>query len=280
MIFDINHVTEYHYSEPVALDHHILRLTPRPGPGQTVLKHEISIDPVPKGRTELADAEGNSAVYIWFADKTDHLRIVNHCLVETLRVNPFDFLLYPDNSVLPIRLDANERVVLSLYLERKHASAAVDAWAHEILVRAGGLTGPFITQLNNELYYDFDTTVRWDGDPYLPEKCLKLKQGACRDLTVLFIDACRSVGIPARFVSGYQEAEGIIDRQLHAWPEVYLPGAGWRGFDPTMNLAVADRHVALAASYSSYGAAPVTGSFWGGSVVSTLNHSLELSVSA
>lgn len=280
MIFDINHVTEYHYSEPVTLDHHVLRLTPRPGPSQTLLRHELTIDPAPKGRTELTDAEGNTAVYIWFADKTDHLVIVNHCLVETHRENPFDYLLYQDNMQVPVRLEPIERIALALYLERRWSSVRVDVWAKQMLALADGSTIRFLSLLNKTLFEEFDTVLREDGDPYLPEICLSLKKGACRDLAVLFIDACRSVGMPARFVSGYQEADGIDERHLHAWPEVYLPGAGWRGFDPTMNLAVADRHVPLAASYSSFGAAPVTGSFWGGEVLSTLSHSLELSVSA
>lgn len=280
MRFDITHVTEYLYSEPVTLDHHVLRLTPRTGAGISILSHQLVIEPTPRGRTELTDAEGNSATYIWFADKTDSLRIFNHCVVETLRENPFDYLLYQDNLHVPIRLEPIERVALALYLERRWPSAKVDDWAKHILARADGSTAVFLGLLNKTLFEEFECVLREVGDPYLPEICLSLKRGACRDLAVLFIDACRSVGIPARFVSGYQEAEGLVERHLHAWPEVYLPGAGWRGFDPTTNLAVADRHVPLAASYSSFGAAPITGSFWGGEVVSTLRYSLDLSVSA
>ena len=280
MTFDILHVTEYRYSEPVTLDHHVVRLTPRPGPSQIILSHELTIEPTPKGRTELTDAEGNAAVYVWFAEKTDYLRIVNHCVVETLIENPFDFVLSPEDAQIPMRLDPSEHEALNLYLERPWPSKAVDAWAQGLVEKANASTIAFISELNKTLYEDFDTLLRESGDPYSPEECLTLRTGACRDLTVLFIDACRSVGIPARFVSGYQEAEGVIERHLHAWPEVYLPGAGWRGYDPTMNLAVANRHVPLAASYSSFGAAPVTGSFWGRQVVSTLSHSLELSVSA
>lgn len=121
--------------------------------------------------------------------------------------------------------------------------------------------------------------VRPNGDAYEPAVTLKRGQGACRDLTVLFMEACRSVGLSARFVSGY--AEGLSTRddgELHAWAEIYLPGAGWRGFDPTLGLAVADRHVAIAASPIPVGAAPVSGSFRADSATAGLSY--EVSVKA
>lgn len=100
-------------------------------------------------------------------------------------------------------------------------------------------------------------------------------------MAVLFMEVCRSVGIPARFVSGYSEGDIDMERRhLHAWPEVYLPGAGWRGFDPTLGLATADRHVAVAASHSAEGATPVMGAFWNLQASSQLECQLELLVSA
>ena len=101
--------------------------------------------------------------------------------------------------------------------------------------------------------------------------------GACRDLAVLLIDACRSVGLATRFVSGFQQGDREQDRRdLHAWAEVYIPGAGWRGFDPTHGLAVADRHVPLAAGAVPESASPVTGSFRGNGVSSVMETELEI----
>jgi transglutaminase-like putative cysteine protease len=94
--------------------------------------------------------------------------------------------------------------------------------------------------------------------------------GSCRDFTVLFMEACRAVGLAARFVSGYEEGDStVLERDLHAWAEVYIPGGGWRGFDPTHGLAVADRHVALVASAFPQFTAPVTGSTQEGGRVSS-----------
>src|SRR5262249_17936328 len=107
------------------------------------------------------------------------------------------------------------------------------------------------------------------------------RQGACRDLAVLFIDACRCLGIAARFVSGYQEGYGSTAKQdLHAWAEVYLPGAGWRGYDPTHGLAVADRHGAVAAAPDPLNAAPVTATYRGDNVTSEMNTQVSVEAGA
>jgi len=106
---------------------------------------------------------------------------------------------------------------------------------------------------------------------------LRRKEGACRDLAVLFMDICRSLGLAARFVSGYKYSPDTPDQhELHAWAEVYLPGAGWRGYDPSWGLAVADHHVALAAGPAPQDAMPVTGTFRGTDVLSSLDYSVEI----
>ena len=103
------------------------------------------------------------------------------------------------------------------------------------------------------------------------------KCGACRDVSVLFNDACRSLGLPARFVSGYFEGDpDNPENDLHAWSEVYLPGAGWRGFDPTHGLAVAARHVALIAGIEPDQAAPLTGSFRGTEATSEIEFDVKI----
>jgi transglutaminase-like putative cysteine protease len=116
---------------------------------------------------------------------------------------------------------------------------------------------------------------REQGPPWPAERTLRERRGACRDLAVLFNDVCRFVGFPARFVSGYQvDVPEEARPELHAWSEVYLPGAGWRGFDPSQGLAVADRHVPLAASRTPWMASPTSGTYRG-TARSTLTASVQ-----
>jgi len=280
MIFNIEHTTEYSYPESVVLDPHLLRLTPRPGPNQRVLSQQVEIFPEPRGTSEFLDAHNNVAVSAWFEGRTNSLKIVNRCTVETLGTNPFDFLLLRANNVVPMGLDPIERRALDFYLDRPTISVKVDQFAAKLIDQADGYIGRFLTLLTATLHADFGQMTRETGEPYTPEVCLEQRRGACRDLAVLFMDACRSVGIPARFVSGYQEGSSrMTKRYLHAWPEVYLAQAGWRGYDPTLNIAVADRHVPLAAAYSPKGAAPVTGTYWSSRTDAVLAYDLKLAVS-
>lgn len=121
------------------------------------------------------------------------------------------------------------------------------------------------------------TVARAEPGVLPPDVVLSQGAGACRDLSVLFLAACRHVGLPARFVSGYHEGPPERgERELHAWAETYLPGGGWRGFDPSLGLAVADRHVAVAAAPDPRGAAPVAGTFRGPGRLVRLDHAIDL----
>lgn len=280
MRFNVIHVTEYSYTSEVQLDVHRLRLSPRPGPDQLTLSHELEITPVPDGISASTDSEGNICHTVWWNGSTHWLKIVSRCEVETLRENPYDFLLTPANRRIPLDLSSEEEA-LALCLHPIESDPEVHDFARAILSEAKGESMSFLQLLNQKIYDGWEQVVRPEGDPYLPSETFKRRNGACRDMTVLFIEACRLIGVPARFVSGY--SEGDIDmehRHLHAWPEVYLPGAGWRGFDPTIGLAVSDRHVALAASHSAEGATPVTGVYYSRMASSSLECQLELLVSA
>ena len=137
----------------------------------------------------------------------------------------------------------------------------------------------FLNQLNSTLYREFEFMHRDFGNPHPPEVTLTTRRGACRDLSVLFIDACRAMGLAARFVSGYQEGDpNQTERNLHAWAEVYLPGAGWRGYDPTHGLAVSDRHVVITAVADPGLSTPVIGTFRGTGVTSTLSVDIAVNV--
>ena len=119
--------------------------------------------------------------------------------------------------------------------------------------------------------------TRDHGAPLPPSITFQKKRGACRDLVLLFMAVCRRFGLASRFVSGYQEGDPDMEqRHLHAWAEVYIPGGGWRGYDPSHGLVVADRHIALAASYAPEGTAPVKGSFRGTGVSAETNYVISL----
>jgi transglutaminase-like putative cysteine protease len=275
---DITHQTQYRFSGPVRLQPHVLRLRPRSEPRQSVITFDCAIEPVPAGSSWSLDAEGNAAMQVWFSGETEFLEIHTHCRVVTYADNPFDFILTGAGG-LPMIYSSPEMKFLTSYLTRPEPSAQVDAYVQEIAQRSQWQTLDFLSALNRAIASSLRPIERESGQPFAPEDTLQKGEGACRDLAVLFIDCCRSVGIAARFVSGYSlNEQDQSRRRLHAWAEIYLPGGGWRGYDPSEGLAVADRHVALAASGVTALAAPVTGSFSGGQVSSVLEVRIEINL--
>ena len=189
--------------------------------------------------------------------------------VETHRNNPFEFLLEPWATKLPIDYPASLLFQLQPYFQRDGLPATVDSvaaqLAQEVYQAVAGETVAFLSELNQRIHQNCEYTIRETGTPLPAGLTWTQKLGSCRDLSVLFMEACRALGLAARFVSGYQEGDSNQDKgDLHAWAEVYLPGAGWRGYDPTNGIAVADRHVTLVASTLPRYAAPVSGNFQGG----------------
>ena len=263
MIFSIAHTLAYTYDRPVFLEPHVIRLQPRQGPFQHPRAWRLDIDPAPSVRTPLIDAEGNLATWAWFGETTAHLRIEARTTVETRAENPFDFLLEDGAREIPLRLGGRERVPLAPCLERAADDPAVKRLVEDTVSSSGPGVLDFLGALNQRLYETVPSIHREEGEPYPPAETLRRGRGACRDTAVLFMDCCRSVGIPARFASGYQHAPDPERSELHAWPEVYLPGAGWRGYDPSRGLVVTDEHVAVATGSHPAAAAPVSGTFRG-----------------
>jgi transglutaminase-like putative cysteine protease len=280
MQFTIRHSTHYSYSRPVRFRPHQLRFHPRDDGAQRVIGHQLSINPAPLGRNDHLDLEGNRVTQVWFGEETERFDIEVTMQVETLRRNAFDFILAPDAVTLPINHE-HDAICAQSYLERIETDDAVTAFAAELSLAVNHDTLRFLNGLNRQLFTDFSHTHRDTGAPQSPAFTLQSRVGACRDLTVLFVDCCRSEGIAARFASGYQKGDLQSERRhLHAWPEVYLPGAGWRGFDPTHGEAVADTHVTVAAAAHSRDTMPVSGGFFNGDgATSTLDYTLEIQVS-
>ncbi|MEE9193041.1 MAG: transglutaminase family protein, partial [Thermodesulfobacteriota bacterium] len=146
-----------------------------------------------------------------------------------------------------------------------------------ILEKSKKQTIEFLFNLNNFIYQEFEKIIRETGNPWTPVKTIEENKGSCRDLSVLFMECCRSVGLPSRFTSGYNEIDiKSKQRQLHAWAEVFIPGGGWLGYDPTLGLAVGDKHVSLASSSMPENTYPISGNFRGTGVDSELKYDIKI----
>jgi transglutaminase-like putative cysteine protease len=277
MLFHVTHATRYAYSKRVHLEPHVLRVRPRANGTQRLIRFDLQIEPKPLGATDCLDLEGNSVVELWFEGLTSSLTIVAAMEVETLRRNPFDFLVEPRCRRLPMLYPASEEERLRAYTAGANGRGAVFDLANLTAREAGGETVPFLIQLAERIKKLCAWTLREEGDPLPPKETLERRTGSCRDLAVLFIAACREQGIAARFVTGYHAGrQESGERHLHAWAEAYVPGGGWRGFDPTHGLAVAEEHVAIAASADFRGAAPISGSLRGEEVSSTMRSEIDI----
>lgn len=278
MRFVASHTTRFRYSAPVYLEPHVIRLRPRCDSFQRLLRYRLTVTPEPKLLSEALDVEGGVVAHAWFSGLTQALDVTSEFEVETLRINPFDYLLIGDGAgTLPFEYPVTVRDRLAPSLARPAgADPAVDAFMRPILARSGRQPLAFLSALNQAIHEACSVTVREHGEPLLPAQTLAAGRVACRDLAVLFMDCCRAVGIATRFVSGYQE-QGSGARFMHAWAEVYLPGGGWRGYDPTQGLAVADRHVAVAAGSSASDASPIQGTFRGDAEAAPLKAEIRIS---
>jgi transglutaminase-like putative cysteine protease len=278
MHFEIEHVTTYSYDRPVHLGPHVLRLTPRCDGSQRLREYACEVWPNPSLQSFARDAEGNVVTRLWFIGETPELRIASRFRLDTVQDNPYDFLLETPATRLPLPYNEREAPLLAAYRYPGSPAARVTELAAQLARRAERDTLAFLNELNELLHRDFQREIRPTGPPQPPEVTLKRGGGACRDVAVLFMTICRLQGIAARFVSGYQaRAETERPRRyLHAWPEVYLPGGGWRGYDPSHGCAVADAHVAVAAACHSGDAAPIEGSFYGSGASSSLDYTLAI----
>jgi transglutaminase-like putative cysteine protease len=263
MRISVVHSTSYRYSGPVYLEPHTIRLRPREDASQRLLAFALDITPAPAGRSHSLDQDGNVITHAWFEGVTEELVVSSSFQVETLRENPFDFLLLAGDRDVPVQYDEALRPALVPYLRNDH-DPAVREFARQIAVEADWHTVAFLTTLNRKLFQTTQHVRRHEGLPHPPARMLAEREGSCRDTAVLFCAACRAMGIAARFVSGYERDSALDDSgDLHAWAEVYLQGGGWRGYDPSRGLAVGASHVPVAAAADAALAAPVSGSYRG-----------------
>jgi len=280
MRIEIEHETTYDYSEPVRLGPQTVRLRPRPGGTLRELDFALAVDPTPTLRLECLDVPGNRIVRLRFAETTRHLRLAIRLVVETGA--PVDYVPFLEPGQVRLPPDyAAESAALAPYLAGPPAEPAVADLAGRLQDQAGADPLVFLERLNRWIYERITPEIRPTGAPRTPAETLSRGRGACRDQTVLFVALCRTAGLAARFVSGYQDRSAMeTDRRyLHAWPEVYLPGAGWHGYDPTRGMAVSNGHVALAAALDPAGTLPVEGSYFG-SAASRMGFALTIRAQA
>lgn len=264
MRYQITHSSQYLYDQAIQLLAHDICLQPRTDAFQTLESFRLDIDPIPQGQMVYLDAIGNLVTRCWWSqdDSFQRLSVVAHSVSRTDCLNPFNYLVDSWATTLPIDYPRSQFDSLSLYLSTTDdylSSPTILEWAQDLAFQCGGNTIQFLSTLNQFIHQEFVYQSRDLGDPFPPHVTWRQKKGSCRDFVVLFMAACHGVGLASRFVSGYEEGSPEHEQTLHAWVEVYLPGAGWRGYDPTMGLIVCDRHIALAAHRFPALTAPIVG---------------------
>jgi transglutaminase-like putative cysteine protease len=263
----ITHSLTYRYSAPVLLGPHRFCLKPRGHGFQRLLHFDLSITPEPASLFPLLAASGDEILRARFCGSTDVFLLRGVSEVETQPPPALEMCLEEQEPELPFpagRLNLDLSGALLGWLPNgQHDPAAVDL-AQEALMGSEQRALPFLRQLVAMIQDRVKYTQRHLGPAWPAGRTLKERVGSCRDLAMLMVEACRCVGLPARFVSGYHLVEPKPKRyDLHAWAEVYLPGAGWRGFDPSGKGAIDDRYIVLATSSRPHLTAAVNGTFSG-----------------
>jgi transglutaminase-like putative cysteine protease len=263
----ILHRTYYNFSGSVQLQPHRLLLRPREGPGLHIECSNLDIEPAAQLRW-LRDAYDNSVAIATFESPTTHLGIVSECIVQQFDETPLDFLVAEFAVNYPFDYDPDSAAVLRPYLSGlpKNERAVLEAWVAQYWhpgepVQTYALLARLCAGINQSLTYQ----IREQPGVQSAVQTLTRGVGSCRDFANLFMQAAHCLGLAARFVSGYLNApfEDGRSGSTHAWAEVYLPGAGWKGFDPTSGEIAGARHIAVAVARLPEAVSPVTGAFFG-----------------
>lgn len=262
----VSHLSRYEYAQTVAFSPHLLYLQPRETPFLRVSRFASNITPHAKVG-QMPDALGNHALIAHFWDRADALSIRTEFEIETLETNPFDFLLRQGAAAFPFAYEPYERFVLSPYLpiSAEGSAEACEAWlAKHVSIRPSE-TVALLSALNQRLYQTLQYARRDNAGVQSAAATLASGIGACRDYAVALADLCRTLGFAARFVSGYLYSEGDdhrTDNAMHAWTEVYLPGAGWKGIDPTHGIFCTEAYIPVAHAPVPECVSPVQGSYY------------------
>jgi transglutaminase-like putative cysteine protease len=267
--YKILHRTYYNYSTAVRLEPHALRLRPREGHELRIESSNLKITP-PATLRWHRDVEDNSVAIAIFDSLAEQLLIESETIIQQYNQAPLDFLMTDYAMDYPFAYTPEDTVVLSPYIDfAEHAAGSpLTEWvAH--LWQPGERIQTFVLlqRIGEHIHQTLSYQLREEPGVQTAEETLACGTGSCRDFANLFIEAARRLGLASRFVSGYLQAppSTVNFGATHAWAEVYLPGAGWKGFDPTLGEIAGTGHIAVAVARLPESVPPIAGSFVGAS---------------
>jgi len=271
-IFSVRHITEYHYKRPVEFAEHRLMFRPRDSFDQRLLSATLAVDPAPAYVRWIHDVFGNCVALVGFAHSARALRFESHIRLDHTSQVALDLQIDDEARTYPFAYNPDELPDIRQTIERQHADPGdeVGRWARQF-VRIGQPTetGRLLMTLCFAIHESFSYSRRLEHGTQTPIQTLQLRRGTCRDFALLMMEAARSLGLAARFVTGYiyvPDRDGsttLGGGSTHAWCQVYLPGAGWVEFDPTNGIVGNRDLIRVAVARNSRQAIPLTGSYNG-----------------
>jgi uncharacterized protein (DUF2126 family)/transglutaminase-like putative cysteine protease len=267
----LNHRTEYKFDRRINVSPHLVRLRPAPHCRTPVLSYSLKVDPAEHFVNWQQDPFGNWVARYVFPEKIDHLCFEVDLVAELTVINPFDFFIEEHARTFPFSYGAQLAKDLAPYFSVEESGPLLSDWVAGI-DRAEADTVSFLTSLNARIASEIGYVVRMEAGVQTCEETLSSKMGSCRDSAWLLVQIFRHMGIAARFTSGYlvqltadqKSLDGPSGPEtdftdLHAWAEVFIPGAGWIGLDATSGLLAGEGHIPLSCTPDPLSAAPVTG---------------------
>jgi transglutaminase-like putative cysteine protease len=261
----IIHKTEYYYSEPVTFGLHRALMRPREGHDVHIENGMLQIEPKASVRW-MRDLYANSVALITFAEPAKTLRILSEVDVDLFEDDPVASSIEPDARSFPFHYAANEQLGLIPYRLPSYPDdgPALQSWLRD-LHRPGEIIGTYdlLNKLNTHIFTTLKYGRREDPGCQSPRQTITSGGGTCRDYAVLMMEAARHWGFGAQFVTGYIQMGEGQHGATHAWTEIYIPGVGWQGFDPTNNKRAGNEHISVAASPAHADVSPLSG-YWDG----------------
>jgi transglutaminase-like putative cysteine protease len=287
-VLKVRHVTTYRYKQPVAFGEHRLMLRPRDSHDQRLLEVTLTIAPEPAEIRWLHDVFGNCVAVARFSGRAAELRFESVIRLDQSPANVLDFQIEEYAKRYPFTYGADEMPDLLRSIERQYLDPEheIDRWARQFLRPDGRTdTTELLAAMTYAICQNFDYVAREESGVQDPVRTLRLASGSCRDFAVLMMEAVRSLGLAAHFVSGYlfvpDDGGGgrVGGGATHAWLRVYLPGAGWVEFDPTNGIVGSHDLIRVAVVRDPRQAVPVSGS-WTGFPSDSLGMTVEVEVTA